>query len=717
VTTDTDRFTMARKVLTIMARVGNCDHTIKLSRTYWLAEFGKYLPSPYERLHAEKIERILDLQQPNRKARCRYRGIEIGTAGWKGPPIQQAVIMSNQQKDGTPMAGSDQVSLVKDGLALQNHDSNHLPFFADATLDLEEAHDIADTPEPTRPVTRPNKLQIAAAVEQIPMPTLHFLESPTADSFADANVDPRTVADATSTGSSIPTNSISRESPDDKSTFARITSLETAYPSMSRTQHSVPRWPRDLPWAIAFVLFVPTGLLWPILTQTEANESSHAITSHPLSTASLHGLFWSALASVLLSRALYRTPSGGEGDDARFHIAQLLTLAAPVAVCVYVALVLLILLACPHAALAALVPAWFAVKDMYLFRRWKQRRSAQFNGPTESPSTSAFSAVQSVGGTRQAFFQALMGMTLDILSRSLRRASFYRVLSGVLIVQCITVWLWRWALLAALTISGSSSPFGAHSKGIIFMVAFVAGKWATGTVARLLSLLACGGVTSWVAVQQELQSVNNNPMFYSQGSNSNSRNGTYDADRDENIGYSEDETNDMPEAYRTVDASVYQSVLSIEDDLDDDYELDDDEFMEAPSRREHSRRRENAQPQSTVKSILLVGLSISFGSVAQCGLVGGLAQFMWSQLRVVEAARTVLSEVRRDSGFHNMTIGSNEAGFFGKMCKCMHNMARKFVRNHSDLAMTHVAAFYKSYQKAARDVSTLIDESGTLLDS
>lgn len=38
--------------------------------------------------------------------------------------------------------------------------------------------------------------------------------------------------------------------------------------------------------------------------------------------------------------------------------------------------------------------------------------------------------------------------------------------------------------------------------------------------------------------------------------------------------------------------------------------------------------------------------------------------------------------------------------------------ARSFVRSHSDLAMSHVAAYYKPYPRASRDVARLIEEAG-----
>jgi hypothetical protein len=40
---------------------------------------------------------------------------------------------------------------------------------------------------------------------------------------------------------------------------------------------------------------------------------------------------------------------------------------------------------------------------------------------------------------------------------------------------------------------------------------------------------------------------------------------------------------------------------------------------------------------------------------------------------------------------------------------------RSFVRGHSDLAMNHVAAYYKGYQRAANDVAALIETSGNFI--
>jgi hypothetical protein len=97
-------------------------------------------------------------------------------------------------------------------------------------------------------------------------------------------------------------------------------------------------------------------------------------------------------------------------------ISTILTLVAPISVVVYICLAFTLYWACPNARWAVLIPVWYTVRDVYLFRRWKCR----------TPQVGAGYA------SRQAFFQALVSIALDILSRSLRRESFYRVLTVIL---------------------------------------------------------------------------------------------------------------------------------------------------------------------------------------------------------------------------------------------------------------------------------------------
>lgn len=624
-------------------------------------------------------------------------------------------------------------TLSSNDLSQHNH-----PFFADAVLDLDEAHDIADTPEATRPRFNATDTVLDKNRYRLQVPTLKL----SSESQSETNIVPENelinsldrgtqqptlikrnggirIAGDNKLGDSLGEENAKLDNGDaehsynghqensdmperEKASFVRITSLDTDIRSIPPPVRP-PRWPRDIPWTVAFILFVPISLFYPITLEKHEVHLS-PLTRHPLSTATLHALWWTAVATAALCRFLYRSSGGPEGDGVRQAAAFLMTLAAPISVVVYLALAFILYFSCPHARWAVVIPLWYTVRDVFLFRRWKRRTTG------------------SGYASRQAFFQALVCMTLDILARSLRRESFYRVLTAILLVQVGVLLLWRWALLGAL---GSGSWF-------VLVVTLVGGKWATGTVARTLSLLASGGVTSWCFQQAaSLSEVNDSSTVFNLNSNRrqtqqdeprsegsqealSDNNHANNYDQHEN-GISNDYKSRVPEAYRTVDASVYRPVLAMDDLLDDDFE-DQDDDLEAPNSRTGtiiSVQGNRVASKSTVKTILSNGITISFGSIAHCGLLGGLAQFVWSQLRKIEAAQAALSERRgrMTDGFRGMPMGE-ESKFIIVLWRRLLIACRNFVRNHSDLAITHVASFYKGYNRAARDVAILIDQAG-----
>ena len=182
----------------------------------------------------------------------------------------------------------------------------------------------------------------------------------------------------------------------------------------------------------------------------------------------------------------------------------------------------------------------------------------------------------------------------------------------------------------------------------------------------------------------------------------------------------------MPEAYRMADAAAYSSAMNFDDGLDDDYEEDDEDFeFGGPGSSAHSSPTSST---STVKSFLLAGCTFSFGSVAQCGLVGGLAQILWSVVRNIDAAGFFLQRRFPNRAMQRMDISINSGGSGGGgglpinsrqwkqtlayWWRRLDVAIRGFVRSHSDLAMSHVAAYYKTYQRAANDVAALIETSG-----
>ncbi|CAB9504226.1 Plasma-membrane choline transporter [Seminavis robusta] len=626
---------------------------------------------------------------------------------------------------------------------LQGSQSNHSSssgglFFADATLDLDEAHDIAETPEPPKrflKVDTKNTLHPNLRLPQLDSlggPTITKSSGPTTrNTTASRPTSPSTSQKTSPTQSDAPSSSRSLSGPMTRISNSNGNNLDTRPPA--ERFRARPRWPRDLPWAIAFCVMVPVGLVWPSLLWHRQNifGMPDTQTMSPLALPVLrHATFWSVLlayvSTLLLARGLYRTAGGGEGDDLRYKASQFLLACVPVSVAMNVIMVLAVYFLLPRALHYALIPLWYLIRDVYLFRRWKLQGSGGV--AMDSPSTRAPSNPHSSqpNSTRHAFFQALTCMALDILSRSLRRNSLHRCIVTLLTLQVMVTMVWRWAIMGALNTGNFVTVF----------LALVGGKWATGTIARLLSLIASGGVASWFA--------ENAAMVEEHEMQERARRNNEDKG-DEEVGY---ETSDITEEYRTADASVYQSVLDfdgMDDDDQDDFEYgfsarsnnsEDDENFEY-NRRGSPRDAGNHAPKATVKSFFLSGMSVSFGSVAQCGLLGGPAQFVWCQLRKVDATRTALvhrlqqqprdfqpnravsvvmgvAGVNTSGGFRGMQIGqdTNGTSVVHKLLNRANVMARAFVRAHSDLAMSHVAAYYKSYKRAALDVSNLVEQAG-----
>lgn len=550
-------------------------------------------------------------------------------------------------------------------LSSGSHGDEDAPFFADITLDLAVAHDIAETPEPTR-----KRLLEHGEENLTDFPKMPIIPQEAPAAFSQPQAATLGEVDTSNNNPNFGgiLNSIRSE---------RAHGREASR-NASSGMPSSRRWPRDSSWALAFGIFIPFSLLGPILLAKSDETPSENSAAYWVSTAmaprlaTLHSLGWAYAASLILSRLLYRTLGGGDGDDARHIASQIVLAAAPISASVYFSLILVIHFLLPHAWPFMILPLWSLARDLFLFRQWKMTSSTP--------------------GGRQAFFQALTCMTLDILSRSLRRASFYRIVSLLLFVQLIVIALWRMALLAA---------FRSHSL-FWFLMAATGGKWATGTVARLLSLIASGGVCNWFAEQDSLVA-EMQQMKIDRG----------DA-TEETIEFmpsleskSDDGDETMPEAYRMAAASAYQTTIVLDDGIDDEFEDEEPEYQAVAMQPLSSILPAG---ESTAKQLLFKGLTISFGSVCKCGLLGGLAQFVWSQLRKIDTARARLG------GFQGMPIGggsgTDDNQQFRQYLMKSNRLAREFVRNHSDMAMSHVAAFQKSYHRAAQDVALLIDESG-----
>eukprot|EP00571_Detonula_confervacea_P009632 CAMPEP_0172319088 /NCGR_PEP_ID=MMETSP1058-20130122/36761_1 /TAXON_ID=83371 /ORGANISM="Detonula confervacea, Strain CCMP 353" /LENGTH=935 /DNA_ID=CAMNT_0013034049 /DNA_START=147 /DNA_END=2950 /DNA_ORIENTATION=- len=735
-------------------------------------------------------------------------------------------------------------------------------FFADMTLDLEVAQ-MQTTPRTDmkfasmavgsdggNSTSREELMKSVPPMPLIEEPAAAMIGSDNHDQGGDDSMMPATTTAATTAAMS------------EQQSFARIDST-SSYPnsnnnnnqsshtqltSSSHNSSSIrpsrpPRRPRDVSWTAAALIFMPLGLFVPHLYYSHGyiqkhnhrscigggdgddhhyNEEGLEIYSgctpiHPsfsqmaLSSTTHSTILFSSLVATLISLALLKTlyshPGGGEGNDQRHvNITRIFIAASKLCVWLNPILAMGIWTALPSVRWVVILPLGLLVRDVFRVRSQGSALPRTFRNNAAGIAGAASNNTMSSSSShdRKTFFRALAIASLDILSRSLRRKSFVRAASLLLLLQFITVSLWWGALSVILSVEiFEEDGFMTKTMHALWLVlTLVSGKWATGTVARLLGFVAGGGVARWFdrqtclvvernslerevemeeeerqrrqrevqQVQQEQQQLPSTTTTTTKALESSSEQGdaiTEDSSHDGSSG--NDDPNlassggggynsnyaaaraalhAMPEAYRTADASAYASAMDFDEGLNDDYEDDyddddvnDQELGQFRRIRSNENYSNNQPPTSinnnttSVKSFLTAGCTISFGSVAQCGLLGGVAQFLWSFVRNMDAMGFFLqqrfsrsSNNSNDSGFRGMEISNGGSGGDGRRiiasdprrwketCACWYRRMdvsiRGFVRSHSDLAMSHVAAYFKSYQRAANDVAVLIETSG-----
>jgi len=563
----------------------------------------------------------------------------------------------------------------------------------------------------------------------------------------------------------------------------------SSYSGRHRRPSRPPRRPRDVSWTAAALLVMPVGLLLPHVYYSNSYIDRHnhhpchadndqgkgegggechpahpswseMALAPPAHTAVLLSSLAAAAVSLLLLRLLYSHPGGGEGDDRRHvDVTRTLLLASNLCVWLNPLLALAIWHWLPGVEWAALLPLGLMARDGFRARSsgsiLPRNSPARTGGRLEGGANTGGLAVSS-SHDRKTFFRALAVASLDILSRSLRRRSFVRASSALLLVQFVCVSMWWGALSVVLSVEIFDEDEGVVTRvmhSFWLLATLVSGKWVTGTVARLLGFVASGGVAGWFASQNAIVErmmereareeeeeerrwrERQQPSAEASDVPASERADIAAEDRDAEGGYSSNYAaaraalHAMPEAYRSADASAYASVMDFDEGLDDDDDYEDDDQMEEYGFRRTVSSGEQQQTQSsssstTVKSFLAAGCTVSFGSVAQCGLLGGPAQFLWSLVRNIDAAGFFLHRrfLMPNSGFRGMEIsgGGGTQSLQPRMWKRtlenwwirMNGAVRGFVRGHSDLAMSHVAAYFKSYQRAANDVAVLIETSG-----
>lgn len=658
-------------------------------------------------------------------------------------------------------------------------------FFADATLDLEEAHGLADmTPE------------LYSKCKTINFDSVQTYGD---DGDAGVNSDENGVEGGVMLGRSKEgTTTIfggrraesaeallvlpSLQEQDNNKVNGNRSMKQVTSNSINNTQNDTdnpsnlptyrpraPRYPRDILWTIVFAIVLPLTLILPIkIPIKQANTDTYHTNIENWTTSLSNNatlLFTTTtillLSTLLLARTLYLSRGGGDGDDARFRASNLLLVASSLTWLPFAVLGLQVYWMEAHdddgdgklegkALLRILTLGLFGVSlwELFVFSNWiydsSGTLSSSANNGRRDHRHSALSvrALMMVGSTsnrlwngrKMAFFRELASTSLDILSRSLRCQSFYRVVCLLVLVQFLLVWMWHNALVRVMRRVGAD---GGGWEGTWMVAICAVGWWGSSVVRRVLGLIASGGITSWFAQQslllEEMERMKVGVEKDDQPSLSSGLAGRGGG----NGGNVKHFHPTMPEAYR-VDASAYSSAIEFDEGIDDDYEDDEDLYGGSNTSRMDDldkfidvslgRKKGNTEwtgggsgGASTVKAFLVSAVTVSLGSVVKCALMGGLAQVIWWVCHKVDNVKLLSARYIR-SGFQGMSIG-NIGGVnasrrdrlkerLAEMYTKLDAAARTFVRNNSELALCHVAAYFKSYRRAANDVMALLDASG-----
>jgi hypothetical protein len=152
-------------------------------------------------------------------------------------------------------------------------DSGGVPFFADMTLDLAEAHDIAETPDPSQKSVIGVERMTPSASE-VDFPTLPVLR----ETRSNNNVSPTTTTTLPDhpqpeeesspqhcdfnpqdgmDSNDLENRDMGRLTNDPRNMRRRFQGLGNRLKSNRKT------WPKDVSWAVAFCVVVPSSLLFP----------------------------------------------------------------------------------------------------------------------------------------------------------------------------------------------------------------------------------------------------------------------------------------------------------------------------------------------------------------------------------------------------------------------------------------------------------------------
>jgi len=502
------------------------------------------------------------------------------------------------------------------------------------------------------------------------------------------------------------------------------------YQRPSRT----PRRPRDVSWMATAILIIPTGLIVPHVyyrrhstnTTNDDTTSSSSSWSDMVSSNSAHSTILlstlTALAtSLIVLRLLYSHPGGSDGDNYRYKaITRLLLLANQCCIWLHVIQIGLIYHYLSNVRSAILLPIGLVIRDT--LRKVTLATTTAQRHQSQQQRLAAATSATSTTHDRITFFRALAVSSLDVLSRSLRRTSFVRALSILLLIQFACTYLW-WSALVTVLSSESMTATGSILLTKVMhitwlLLGMIAGNWATSIVCHLLGFVSAGGVSAWFRGQQV--SIMERLKLQQQQQEKRDDTTTINAEgmnEGQTVWHDDDNAEDDYDdnAYQTADASVYATLSDFDEGLDDEYDDDEDPAEGIHHHHPHHPQQQHCNKEETVKSFLLVGCTIGFGSVAQCGLLGGVAQMFGTLVRIVDTTLPPPDEFRGMAVSTTVNDDNNVQRLrliVSIQWKTTENAVRNFVRSHSDIAMSHVAVYFKSYQRAANDVATLIEISG-----
>lgn len=611
---------------------------------------------------------------------------------------------------------------------LQEESDEDIPFFADATLDLEEAQGIALTPNAS------HNLKVLTTFSNpehnVPLPQLDVkltdASSRGSSKEDEENHGPAECGILAKSSLSLPSTSPSPP----RMALNRSTNTLTNYdhysheelqprPPLPPTYPSrLPRRSRDTRWIAMFCFVALPLLVLPIFVGDSGRYSADAVMRHDMDKVNLPIIMTTA-AAILLARVFYLSKGGGEGEDRRYLSSQILIIANIVS-CFVLPCLTLVFYNLPvkgtllyRAILLGLI--LFTLKDLYKFAKLFRTTRLMREGVNDGERT---------------FFKMMVNASLDVLSRSLRCQSFYRVVVVVILLQLGVILLIRKAIHSVI-----------HYEGLLqyctLLVISVIGYWTTSVCVKLLSYVACGGVTTWFAQQSVLvketermrQRRKNGVMTLGEEVQGSDEEYEEEVEEEQQL-----RTIMMPDAYREVDGSAYSLGVEFDEGMDDDYydedegEAEDDVGMfllnmhangNSYSNGHDSDWRSNISHRSTVRSFLKSAIRVSFGSIVHCALLGAVANSIWSILNILERFTASPASFGSLTGSRRMDIGSSgndsTTSFRDRVLvyaqKCLVS-SKCFVRNHNDFALCHVAAYYKSYSRAANDVMTLITASG-----